>query len=119
MTLPITLLDGRQVIPPDNLNEEELELFKTNFATNFPFAVPEEETVPEEEIVGTPLSTEPVIDYSTVAPKDRLPESYSEGDDFSEQVSAGFYNTWLSLNESFNGPLSINNIHNLTKMNYN
>ena len=51
MTLPITLLDGRQVIPPDNLNEEELELFKTNFATNFPFAVPEEETVPEEELL--------------------------------------------------------------------
>ena len=43
MALPITLPDGRQVIPPDDLSEEELELFKTDFTTKFPVPMPEED----------------------------------------------------------------------------
>ena len=108
MALPITLPDGRQVIPPDDLSEEELELFKTDFTTKFP--VP----MPEEDIADTPLSTEPpsLPDdfWQSLPPNLRPKEFVSEGDPFREQVKAGAASTLLGVETTFGGELGIENL---------
>ena len=114
MALPITLPDGRQVIPPDDLSEEELELFKTDFATKFPIPMP------EEDIADTPLSTDQIPSSSpspeeiaTLPPRLRLPHEYKEGDPFLEQVKAGASSTLLGMQTTFGGELGIENLADL------
>ena len=113
MALPITLPDGRYVVPPDGLSEEELELFKEDFAKKYPLPV-SEESVAEKSISETPLSTEPPLIsddfWQSLPPNLRPKEFVSEGDPFLEQVKAGAASTIQGMQTTFDRELGLKNL---------